>query len=416
MSESPHSLEPRFPLSVLVRLLDPVRERLLPFDVGMAMRFAERTTGLQDYGGGGFRQRLEETVESVSLVDWNALGRFGVRYMLHWQLANRLRIVELLRQRPDVERIPIERPIIITGLFRTGTTYLHNVLAGDPDSRVGRLWELTYPVGRKRDPLGDKRWRYLRGRVVVGMDDIMIPDQAEAHRVTVDSFEEDFFLLENDMAILKLCVGLGDFGYARRMLRWDMTEPYQWHKRQLQALWAQRSGARWLLKCPWHLWNLEALLSVYPDALVIHTHRDPVEAIGSQCSLSARIASKFQRALDLEEVGDFWLEYSRAGVDRGLEARRSLPASQVCDVWLGDLRRDPMGIVEAIYQHFDLPLTEPTAQSIRKRIAEEPTAQLGPHDYDVRDYGLTYESIRRRFADYVQRFELAHPPRESQGL
>lgn len=416
MSESPHSLEPKFPLSWLVRLLDPVRERVLPFDLDAAMRFAERTTGLDDYGGGGFRWRLEETMQSVGRVDWNALGRFGVRYMLHWQLANRLRLVELLRQRPDIERIPVERPLIITGLFRTGTTYLHNVLAGDPQSRAGRLWELTYPVGRKHDPLGDERWRFVRGRMVVGMDDIMIPDQAEAHRVTVESYEEDFFLLENDMAIFKICVGLGDFDYARRMLGWDMTEPYQWHKRQLQALWAQHSATRWLLKCPWHLWNLDALLRVYPDALIVHTHRDPVEAVGSQCSLSARIASKFRRSLDLDEVGAFWLDYSRAGVDRGLRARAHLAASQVYDVSLSDLRRDPIGAVEAIYRHFGLPLSKASAEAIRHRIAEEPTAQLGPHDYDVRDYGLTYESIRRRFFDYEEHFGLSRPPRGSKAV
>ena len=117
----------------------------------------------------------------------------------------------------------------------------------------------------------------------------------------------------------------------------------------------QRRATRWLLKCPWHLWNLDALLAVYPDALVIQTHRELVGTIGSQCSLTARIAAKFQRNLDLHDVGRFWLDYSRAGLERGLQARAALPRSQVYDVRLEDLRTRPVQIIEDIYGRFGLP-------------------------------------------------------------
>jgi len=217
------------------------------------MRLAERINGLDDYGGGDMLERLEETMECVLQVDWNALGRFGLRYIFNWHLGNRLRLVELLKQRPDILEVPVKRPVIITGLFRTGTTYLHNVLAADPESRAARTWELAHPVGRRRDLMGDDKWRRWRGSHEVAMDDMMIPEQAEAHHVTLDAWEEDFFLVENDMAIMKFFVGLGDYDYAMRMLDWDMVEPYQWHKKQLQVLWSHRSAVRWLLKCPWHL-------------------------------------------------------------------------------------------------------------------------------------------------------------------
>ena len=372
------------------------------------MKMAERFTGLHDYDDpdGTFRTRIEETIGVVRRTDWNTLGRFGVRYILHWHLSNRLRLVELLKQRPDIERIEIERPIVITGLFRTGTTYLHNVLAADPSNRGARMWELAHPVGRGRDLLGDERWRRWRGGHEVTMNEIMIPEQAEAHHVTLDAYEEDFFLLENDMAVMKLFVGLGDFDYARTMLDWDMLEPYRWHKRQLQVLWAQRSAARWLLKCPWHLWNLQALLAIYPDARVIHTHRGVVQAIGSQCSLSGRIASKFRRSLDLHELGRFWLEYSRMGIERGLQARSALPASQVYDVRLEDLHARPLDTIEDIYRQFELPLDHVISDRLCARISEEPKAQQGEHDYDIADYGLSEPQIEAEFADYRQRFDI----------
>lgn len=358
------------------------------------MRLAERMNRLHDYGGaGGMQARLEETLECVLRTNWNALGRFGLRYIFHWQLSNRLRVVELLRQRPDLEDVPIERPIVITGLFRTGTTYLHNLMAADPRNRAARMWELAHPVGRKRDLLGDARWRRRRGSHEVAMDDLMIPEQAAAHKVSVDAWEEDFFLLENDMAIMKLFVGFGAYDYGMRMLDWDMVEPYQWHKRQLQILWAQRAETRWLLKCPWHLWNLEALLAVYPDALIIHTHRDPVDTIGSQCSLSARMASKFQCDLDLRGVGRFWLDYSRLGLERAARARTRFPKAEVVDVHLDDLQARPLELVADIYARWGLPFDDALEARLQATIREHPTAQLGEHDYEIADYGLTREEI-----------------------
>jgi hypothetical protein len=392
------------PLSAISRAADPFRHFLLPIDTSRVTNLAERMNGLDDYDGDGFRRRLEETMDSVLQVDWNALGRFGLRYIFHWHLGNRLRLVELLKQRPDILEVPIQRPIVITGLFRTGTTYLHNVLAADPSNRAARTWELAHPVGRKRDLLGDDAWRRWRGTHEVAMDDIMIPEQDEAHDVTVDAWEEDFFLLENDMAIMKLFVGMGDYQYGMRMLGWDMVEPYAWHKKQLQVLWTQRSAARWLLKCPWHLWNLKALLTVYPDACVVQTHRGLVDTIGSQCSLSARIASKFQRRLDLHDVGRFWLEYSRIGVDRGIEARAAFPEARIYDVSLRELHANPLEVVRGIYRHFDLPFDDELASKLRGRISEEPTAQRGEHDYDIGDYGLTEAQIHADFADYRESF------------
>lgn len=120
--------------------------------------------------------------------------------------------------------------------------------------------------------------------------------------------------------------------------------------------------------------------------------------------MSSCIASKFQRRLDLHEVGRFWLEYSRRGIERGLEARRSIPTSQIYDVRLGDLRARPLEVIQDIYRHFDLPLDAKLTQQLDARIAEDPTAQLGDHDYDIADYGLTADQIEAQFVEYRKRF------------
>ncbi len=406
MSQAPTSLGPRFPLSIVTLLGDPLRKRLIGLDASGAMKLAERLAGLDDYGDddGGFRKRLDETIETMLRTDWNTLGRIALRYSLHWHLTDRLRVVELLKQRPDIEDIGIERPVVITGLFRTGTTFLHNVLAADPNSRVAHTWELMHPVGRRHDLLGDEKWRRERAARELFFQDLAVPEQVEAHAVKTHAYEEDFFLLEHAMAVMTFFIGLGDFEYAIRMLQWDMIGPYRWHKRQLQILWEQRRATRWLLKCPWHLWNLEALLTVYPDALVIQTHRELVGTIGSQCSLTARIAAKFQRNLDLRDVGRFWLDYSSIGLERGLQARARLPRSQVYDVRLEDLRARPVGIIEDIYGRFGLTFDGSLADRLDARIAEDPTAQEGEHAYDIADYGLTEDQIKGTFTEYRRRF------------
>ena len=222
--------------------------------------------------------------------------------------------------------------------------------------------------------------------------------------MTADSYEECFFLLENDMAVLTFWIGFAAYEYANGMLDWDMTEPYEFHKLQLKILNAQRSAKRWVLKCPWHIWNMDALMAVYPDAQIIFTHRDIAKALASHCSLSAKMASKLKRSLDLDELGRFWLEYAKIGLDRAMEARKTIPESQLYDVRLRDMMASPMTVLEDIYSHFDLDFTEETAQALQERIAEKPTSQEGEHEYSIEEFGLTNEQVRETLKSYNDRF------------
>jgi hypothetical protein len=377
MSETPDELKPSLPFS-LVNKLDVLSKKMIPIDSERAMKMAERTTGLDDWGNGGFRARLDAAVDSLNESNLNTTGLFGARYVLNWHLGNRLRVVDFARRHPELDDIDIERPVVITGFFRTGTTFLHNVLAADPNNRVAKAWELSYPLGRLGDPLGDVAWRRAQAKC--------------------------FFLLENDMAVLTFWVGFAAYGYSMEMLKWDMIEPYEFHKLQLKILNAQRSAKRWVLKCPWHMWNLDALMTVYPDAQIIFTHRDIAKALASHCSLAARMASKVRRSLDVKELGEFWLEYTRIGLERAMESRKNIPDSQIYDVRLRDLMASPMTVLEDIYSHFDLEFTPEIAGLLEERIAEKPTSQEGEHEYAIEDFGLTNERVRETLKTYNERF------------
>ncbi|MEM7135324.1 MAG: sulfotransferase [Myxococcota bacterium] len=403
MSETPEDLKPGFPFS-LINKLDGLSQQLMPIDSERVTKLAELTTGLRDFGGGGFLSRLDAAVDGINEANLNTTGLLGARYLLNWHLSNRLRVIDLAKKQPEIADIAIERPIVITGFFRTGTTFLHNVLAADPDNRVAKAWELSFPVGRPKDPLGDVAFRRALAKFTFGFNQTAIPDQGVAHHVTPDSYEECFFLLENDMAILTLWIGFAAYSYAIDMLDWDMQEPYAFHKTQLQILDAQRSAKRWVLKCPWHLWNMEALMAVYPDAQVIFTHRDITQALASHCSLSARMASKLRRSLDVEELGSFWLEYARIGLERGMAGRERIEPSQLYDIRLRDMMKDPLATLEDLYRHFGLPYTDELAKVFEERISDKPTAQEGEHDYHIEDFGLTDAKVREVLSAYNERF------------
>ncbi|MBW1758107.1 MAG: sulfotransferase, partial [Deltaproteobacteria bacterium] len=154
MSETPPELKPSLPFS-LVNKLDGLSQKMIPIDSERVMKMAERTTGLGDWGDGGFRARLDAAVDGLNEADLNTTGLLAARYFMNWHLGNRLRVVDFARRHPELDDIEIERPVVITGFFRTGTTFLHNVLAADPNNRVAKAWELSYPLGRLGDPLGD---------------------------------------------------------------------------------------------------------------------------------------------------------------------------------------------------------------------------------------------------------------------
>ncbi len=402
---------PPFKLTAPIRLFastfDGVRDKIVPFEAERFLKASSRITGLTDYGDDpAFRAKVERITESLNQVDFNLIGRFAVRTMMHWHLVNRLNVIEAVKRHPEVLDIELEDPIVVVGLFRTGTTFLHNVLAADPSLQAGQTWQFAYPAGRKRAPLADVGWRKRRTNIPLTMNHAIVPDQDVVHYVSRENYEEDFFLMGTDMTLMTQIVGLGDWEYAWRLMEEDLTEAYRWHKIQLQILSAQSSHKRWVLKCPWHLWNLDSLLKVYPKAKVIHTHRNIPKAIGSHCSLAARIVCRMHRDVPAEEIANFWVDYSAAGMRKGLAAKNGLPTNQRYDVRLKDLRVDPASVLGEIYDQLELPFDASLHEAFRAKAASDPTFQHGIHEYDLADYGLTPERVQAKFGDYPERFEV----------
>ncbi len=332
-------------------------------------------------------------------------GRAAVQNGLIGNLVVQARAHRNAARNPEVEQVAIERPVFIIGLLRSGSTLLHNLLAVHPRLRCPTLWELLTPAG-SRDPdqceqavesargYVEELWRQAPELPRIHFIHALRPD--ECHRLLVNTFESPINWLRFHVP-----------SYASWLGERDLTRAYEHHRLQLQnVLWRVPGGVP-VLKCPFHVWCLDALVRVYPDARFVYLHRDPVSVIASTCSLSAELRSARSDEVDRREVGSFWLEQVAPVLDR-MDAVRAthLADKPVLDVRYPDLVRDPMGTVERICDFIGVPMGEEVAGRMRRYLADNGQHRHGVHRYTTEEFGLSAEDIEDRFVDYRRAYDL----------
>lgn len=370
---------------------------------------AERATGLHDWGGDEYLKQLRLSVEClVEAAALTSLGEASASIVLRWHAGNRLRLVDWVRQHPEVRALPIVKPIFIVGWFRTGTTNLHTLMGLDPQNRLPLCWELSYPLTEHDDPRRDYRRRHRKTNYKFRLANWLAPEQRFVHELAPDNPEECFFLLANSAVSVEQIMAFQGYQYARELMAQDLSPAYHDLRLQYQILAAQRPGRQWVMKCPFHLWHLDALLRAFPDARIIQTHRRPDKAVASVCSLSAIMSRPFASRFAPLRHGTFFREFCRDGIDRALRVRAGLPESQILDVRLDDLDRDPVGTLQGIYRHFDLPWdNEHMPQRVTGHLADEKRRHAGQthrHTYFPEQFGLTAAGLREEFSDYESQF------------
>jgi hypothetical protein len=375
---------------------------------------AERSTGLSDWGDDpGFDARAAACCEALQNGGLSPIGRIAAAIYYHIHAANRLRIVDQVKRDPGILETPIERPIFIVGWYRTGSTFLHTLLAADPRHRAPRAWELFSPAVQSNRPGLDRQLRRLRSLFVLGANRWLVPEQGTAHHIPLDGPEECFFLLENDFVSSTAYNTFAGYRYAFDLLEQDLRPTYRFVRQQLQLLGDGAPQRRWILKSPFHLWHLDELLDVFPDARIVFVHRTITESLPSNCSLSAMTTSKFVESLDLDMLGRFWSNYYRVGMDRAMRQRARIPAERVFDLPLGRLASDPVGTIEDLYRHFGLDFEGARAAvdvASKRRVG----AKGDRHVYNLEAFGLDETSLRQKFSDYEDFVKsLAQAPRDA---
>jgi len=371
---------------------------------------ATDATGLSDFGRGveylpGLAQLLRALDDDgPRFVEG---GREGVWSAILGTLVSRLFAEKGLAERPDSLQRPILRPLVITGVPRTGTTALHKLLSMDEQFQGLERWLTVFPA--PRPPRATWENNPLFQAVRHGLEEFFArePKLRAAHNIVAEDVDECLEILKQDF-----CSNM--WGSAWRVPAYDrwwsgQTEQASYARlaRELQLIGAD-DRRPWLLKNPGHIMQLDALLETFPDACVVQTHRDPVKALPSLCStlLMARGMSEGP-AVDPHEIGRRELDNWARATDAAMAARDRLPPRQFIDVRHQDFHADPMGVVRRIYTHFDIALSAQAESRMNERIRNDPEGRHGEHNYTAQQFGLDPDTIRARFAGYIQRHALA---------
>lgn len=367
---------------------------------------ARRKTGLTDFGEDSFMPRLHAAVGFADVAPFSHLGREIIRQIFITALTHRLRVEDYFRRHPDAADVQIERPVFILGFPRTGTTLLQNLLCLEDGARALKFWELSSPVPESDDPQVDRRIRMARARWTLRAAYLMAPEMRVVHEVTPQTPEECWPLFANTFAVLNWDLGAGLVPWGDWLLQQDMTQPYRYYKRQLQMMAHARPTRQFVLKCPEHLWFIDSLLRVFPDASLVWTHRDPVDVVASYCSLISLNRRVVHGRFDPVAVGQHITERLSSGVKRAIAVRRALPKDQIFDVDFRKLVADQAGTVHAIRESFGLPHQPGADDRVLAYLGNGRSDKRGAHVYDHAMYGLTPDSVYDAFAPYIDRFDI----------
>lgn len=374
-------------------------------DVGNLLTAAQQQTGLSDFGDANFREglvRLAGELDEPGRL--STIGRLAARSRIVDLLATRLRLLDHRRRHPEVAEEVLNRPIFVLGLPRTGTTVLYGLLAANPAMRSPASWEVIAPFpppiasSRTTDPriaVADKQFDQFR-RLAPDLDVIhplgaMLPQECLAlHALAFQSYEfPTTFPVPRYWAWLR---------------EQDLRPGYEIQKQLLQHLQSGYAGDHWILKTPSHLMWLDTLLDVFPDALLVQTHRDPTTVLASVSSLMFHFRSAMSDDVDPHEVGRDQLDAWSWALDRTMAARERLPDDRVVDVQFRDTLRDPVGTVTRVYEHFDIPVTDEVRAGALGYLDENPRDKHGTHEYSLAEFGLDEAGVSARFAGYRERF------------
>jgi len=311
--------------------------------------------------------------------------------------------------------IAIRDPLFVIGPPRTGTTFLHHVLARDPAYTTFRTWECLFglsvtarkvglALGRLDRLLGRPAGRLaaVLGRAVAGpLDDI--------HPLRLDEPEEDFLCLMPIAACFLLVVPFPNADWLWRTARLDTDIPERerrqvigWYRRCIQKhLYVFGEERKYLSKNASFCGLMDTLLDEFPDARILVTWRDPGAAVPSQLS-SLRPALKVVGYRNVTEsfrdaLTDLTCYYFLHSAD--VEERRP---GRVTTITNDDLRQRLDVAVEAAYARLGLAVS-PELRQILDEYTDVSRASRSTHRYSLDEFGFDEELIRSRFARVYER-------------
>jgi hypothetical protein len=366
---------------------------------------AIHAVGYDDFGDTAYLEGLRILLDAYDReARLTPIGRqLSYRGILN-VLVTRLRVQRRLDEHREVLQSEIDRPVVICGLVRTGSTALHHLMGRDPDILVLPYWLACHPQPRPPRDMWEAHPDFqAAAKELEGMY-AADPSLKTIHFMEADGPEECRHFLAQNFTDDGFEVNTSIPSYTRWYEAKILTETYLRHRDLLKLVGSTCPGRRWVLKYPVHMKNLQALLEVYPDACVIQTHRDPATVLSSYVSLIASFRALFEDEIDREAIAREQLEIWAAGADEAIAVRREHDPSRFYDLHFRDYVADPVGSVKRIYERFDLRLSEEGERALRSWHESNPPGKHGRHEHSMTDVGVSRAEILDRFKGYMDHF------------
>ena len=373
----------------------------------LVTRACERA-GLDDFGGDSWREGLTllvQTVESAPGVSDG--GRDYVYGQFVDALWNRLRVVDYLKHHPEVAAERIERPLVVLGLPRTGTSLASYLLDQDPNRRSLLTWEAenSVPPASPETLRTDPRCLKKKAELDALAEGLRAANIPMVHWDEADGPTECMFVQNQDFKAYLWEAFMPTSAYADWLLDADMTSTYGYERSVLQMLQSRAPGV-WSLKMPSHAVHIETLLSTFPDVRIVWAHRDPFKATASFLRLNYLSRAVLGAQIDVTDVVSNVLRQLQAHVARPLRARQRIGDDRFFDLHYADLMRDPIGVMRSLYEWAGDELTPSTEDAMLTWLQRNPQDRFGVQPYSLDGSGVTITDLEPLFDQYISTFDI----------
>lgn len=374
----------------------------ISFNMETLLQEAQTKTGFTDFGSADFKTGLGVLLDTYDHNGFTEKGRYKNRKRVLDLLCARLRIENAFKRHPDIRQQKIISPMFLTGLPRTGTSALLNLLANDPAARPLYMWEgfNPEPVEGLPKAAADPRYTAMKAWEEQNAKDTKFK---KIHSTSVDTPEECIHLLNHTFCDVQYGAETMMEPYGSWFQQQDLHKSYAYYADLLRMIQWQRPGERWLLKTPGHLWALDILIEMFPDCSIIITHRNPLECVTSYASMMAALMT--HREFDKRTLGPVVMEYLANKMEKAITVRKSADKTRFIDIQFEDFIEQPIATAEKIYAHFNMPITTEAAEQMSAYAVKHPMGKHGKHEYQLEEYGLSAERILKRFDFYIREYQ-----------
>jgi hypothetical protein len=380
---------------------------LLPLEKEKFIKKAQKTVGATQFENYPFDEAMDLLIpDCESSGDISILGRFSISQNIQKNLEGLLKIRQTLDEYPEVLNVKIDQPVIILGLPRTGSTFLHNLMAQGSGVRSPKLWELVRPCPPPAIENDAKDPRFKKNKWEMTQLYQMSPIMKAMHDMEHDRPDECVHLFMSFFACPVSYYTVYPvkqyFDYVSQM---DMTEAYLHYKKLLQVLSLNYPGKDLVLKSPGHFYGIPQLISLFPNARYVVLHRDPKSVMGSVSSITETMRTVYmQNAPDTKTVGEDCMKCWGTGLDKFMDSQNIFSEQNVFHLGYNEFVKDPLASVKKIYERFGLTWDENGKHRMEQYIENNPKTKHGAHKYSIERYHLTENDIQERFKPYLDAF------------